>query len=446
MLPINEKIFKAYDVRGIYPDEIDEKSAYLLGRAYAYLIRPKKIVVGRDMRVASPKLLKSFVTGANDMGADVESIGEVSVDALYYALFRDKKYDGGVYCTASHNPKEYHGFKMFTQDHAPVRGVDLQKVVFHEPQYAQEKHPKGSFGEIDILDDFISHLLRFIDVKKIRPLTVVIDAGNGMAGKIIPELEKYLPVRVHRLFFELDGNFPNHPSNPLEPQSQKAVCRAVKKIGADFGVIFDGDTDRLFFIDEQGQFIRADITLLILAKYIISKHPGETIIYNAICSKAVPEFVSEWGGKAVRSKVGFVNIKEAMRKHNAILGGEISAHYNFRENFYSDSGFIAFLVLAEHLCESREKLSEMVRELTRYAKSDEINLRVQDIPGKIEAIKDAYKNFQLDFLDGVTVSSKDFWFNVRASNTEPLLRLTAEADTEELLKKKISEVSELLNI
>jgi len=264
----------------------------------------------------------------------------------------------------------------------------------------------------------------------------VVDAGNGMAGKLVPMLEKHLPVTLKKLNFELDGNFPAHPSNPLMPESQVQITKAVIEEQADFGVIFDGDTDRLFFVDEQGKFIRADYTLLVLAKEFLNREVGKGIAYNVVCSKIVPEKILEWGGIPLRSKVGFVNISKAIRENGGIMGGELSAHYSFRDNAYADSGFIAWLILMQLISEDGRKLSQIIADFDKYAKSDEINLEVQDRKGVVEKIKENFTDGYQDELDGLTVDYGNWWFNVRASNTEPLLRVTIEANTAEMLTEK----------
>jgi phosphomannomutase len=282
--------------------------------------------------------------------------------------------------------------------------------------------------------------MSFADVKKIKPFKVVVDAGNGLAGKVMPLLFKHLPCELIPLNFELDGNFPAHPSNPLLPESRVQICKKVVEQKADFGIIMDGDTDRLFFITEKGEFIRADTTLIVLAKYFLERHPGAGITYNAICSKAVPQRVKEWGGKPLRSAVGFVNVAKAMREGNGIMGGEVSAHYSFRDNYYADSGFIAFVILLMLISEHNKKLSKIIDGLNPYSRADETNIEVKDIPAVIAAVKEKYKDAKQDELDGLTVEYKDWWVNVRPSNTEPLLRITVEGDTEAIMKKRHAEV------
>lgn len=439
----NEKIFKAYDIRGIYPQELDEATAELIGRAYVQIAGVEKIAVGRDMRLGSNALSRAFIKGATESGCNVDDIGLVPVDEVYFAVGRFD-YDGGVMVTASHNPKEYCGFKMVNKYGDVIRGTDIKDLV-RRGSFTKAAKP-GKVAARNLDNEYIGHVLSFVDLPKIKPLKIVADAGNGMAGKVLPQLAPYLPVEIIPLFFELDGSFPNRSPNPLEPDATKRLIETVKKEKADLGVIFDGDTDRLFFIDELGNFIRADITLLILAKHFLRLNPGATIIYNAICSKAVPELIKEWRGKAVRSPVGYVNVRKAMIENKALMGGELSAHYSFKDNFFADSGFIAMLLVLQLVSEAGQPLSKIAKEYAIYHKANEINIKVADAAAKIEAVKKKYSDGKQDFLDGITVEYPDWWLNVRPSNTEPLLRITIEADTPELLDEKIVEVANFIKV
>lgn len=442
---INKKIFKSYDVRGIYPGEINEEVAYEIGKTLADLTEAEKFVVGRDMRLGSPDLHRGLIRGLTEKGVEVHDIGLVPIDAVYFATGR-YSYGGGAMITASHNPKEYAGLKMVGKNFKWIRGGELLK--FMEENFENIEKPsakKGVMKEVNIFPEYLRHILSFVDEKKLKPLKVVIDAGNGMAGKVIPLLFEKLPFKVIPLFFELDGNFPNHPSNPLEPESQIAVTKKVREEKADCGVIIDGDTDRLFFIDENGKFIRADMTLLLLTEEMLKKYPGSGIAYNLICSKTVPEWIVKMGGRPLRSAVGFVNVATAMREGGGVLGGELSAHYSFKDNFCADSGFIALLLVLQILSESEKPLSEIVKRFMIYAKSDEVNLPITDAPSVIKKVKGKYGDGRQDELDGLTVEYPDWWFNVRPSNTEPLLRVTIEADTEGILKKNKKELIEFIN-
>ncbi|MDP3882460.1 MAG: phosphomannomutase/phosphoglucomutase [Candidatus Staskawiczbacteria bacterium] len=440
---MNKTIFKSYDVRGVYPSELNEASAFAIGRAFIRHSKTKKIVVGRDARLSSPELLKAFVRGVYAEGGAVGDVGQVPTECVYFAL-GTYDFDGGAMVTASHNPKEYNGFKMMQKDGNDiqmVRGKDLISVV------KDEKFEAGEDQEItkkDIWKDFLNHIFSFVDLSEIVPLKVVVDASNGVAGNVIAKITDKLPVEIIPLNFEPDGNFPNHSPNPLEKGSSNKISQIIKQEKADFGLMFDGDADRVFLVNENGELVRADATLLLLAKYFLDKHPGMAIAYNAICSKAVPEFVKKWGGKPVRTQVGFVNVRDGLLKNNGIMGGELSGHYCFKDNFYMDSGMIAFLSLLQIISKDGREVSEIIKELTPYFKSPEANFRIDDKEAVLEKVKEKYKDGEQDFLDGVTVIYKDWWFNVRASNTEPVLRLTIEADTKELYDKKQKELTKLI--
>jgi phosphomannomutase len=435
---INPSIFKSYDIRGIYPTQLDGATAYTIGRAFAVVARSSVVTVGRDMRLSGDELFQEFVRGVTDEGVDVVDIGLVPIDAIYFTIFKLHS-PASVMITASHNPKDYNGFKMVTAGMTIVRGEALKAIVDTlSPVLVAMK--KGSVTTKDIWAEYLAHVLSFVDMSKIKPLRVVVDAGNGMAGKVVPLLTPHVPIEIIPLNFELDGNFPAHPSNPLLPESQVQVSAAVIKHQADCGVIFDGDTDRLFFVDEQGKFIKADQTLLLLARELLRREPGTAVAYNAICSKIVPEKIIKWGGVPIRTKVGFVNVSAGVKQNNGIMGGELSAHYCFRDNGYADSGFIAWLLLLQIISSDGRKLSQIVSEFQKYHKSDEINLEINDRAGVVAALKARYTDGTQDELDGLTVTYPTWWFNVRASNTEPLLRVTVEADTSETLKQKTEEL------
>jgi len=441
-MSIDEKIFKSYDIRGIYPTELNEEAAYAIGRAFARRAKAKSIVVGSDMRLSGPQLKAKLIEGITDEGTDVIDIGLVTVDTVYYAvgiLF----YDAGIMITASHNPREYNGFKMCLKNMAWVRGEELKDYVLNLPPLGD--NPKGKVVAEDILPSYLKHVLSFCEPKKIKPLKVVIDAGNGMAGKIAPLLAPSLPIEIIPLNFQLDGNFPAHPSNPLLPESQIQIGQAVVEHRADCGVIFDGDTDRIFFVNEKGKVIRGDYTALLLARILIIREPGVSIVYNLICSKILPKKILEWGGKPVRCPVGFVNVSAAVRRSNAFMGGELSGHYCFRDHAFADSGFIAFVLLLQSLSEDGRVISEIVKEFEEYYKSPEINLEVKNSRLIIEEIKKRYQDGRQDELDGLTVEYENWWFNVRPSNTEPLLRVTIETESQEFLDQKVEELSSLVN-
>lgn len=440
---MNPKIFKAYDIRGIYPDELNAETAFQVGQAYVQFTKVKKVVVGRDMRLGSEVLSEKLIEGIISQGADVDDIGLVPIDAVYFSVGK-YSYDGGIMVTASHNPKEYNGFKMTVRDNGigMISGKELYNFLEGKEFIPSEK--KGELKERDIIPEYLNHVFNFADLKNIKPFKIVVDAGNGMAGKIMPLLFEKLPCQLIPLNFTLDGNFPAHPSNPLLPESQVEIKKRVVEEKADFGIIMDGDTDRLFFVDEGGEFIQADTTLLVLAKYFLEKEPGAGIAYNAICSRAVREKVKEWGGRPLRSQVGFVNVARAMKDGGGIMGGEVSAHYCFRDNYYADSGFIAFVILLSLISKENKKLSEIVNGVNPYYRLDEINFKTEKTEEIITAAREKFKDGQQDELDGLTIEYKDWWINIRPSNTEPLLRITIEADTKEIAGEKEKEVRKFL--
>lgn len=435
-----ESIFKAYDVRGVYPTELNEEAALAIGRAVAALVGSGRAVVGRDMRLSSESIHTALINGLRTGGMQVDDMDLVSIDAMYFAVGK-LDYEVGIMITASHNPPEYNGFKIMRRGTNWVRGRDIKQLVADLPAPSALA---GGLSELDIWPRFIEHLHSFVHVDKLKPLKVVVDAGNGMAGKVIPLLFKGLPFDLVPLFFELDGSFPNRPSNPLMPGAAESVAAKVRAVGADVGIMFDGDTDRVFFLDELGSFVTADVTLLLLAKEFLAREPGAAVGYNLICSRAVPEFVTRWGGKPIRTAVGYVNVSQAILKQGAVMGGELSAHYSFRDNYGTDSGFIAALLVLELLSREGRPLSQLVQELSPYAKAPEANLQVADKAKVIAAVKAHYADALADELDGVTVQYPDWWVNVRPSNTEPLLRVTVEAKDEAMLKAKQAEVLALI--
>ncbi len=439
---IDSSIFKAYDIRGTHPDQVNGDVAYSVGAALAAYLNPKTIAVGRDMRTSSDELAEHLIRGINDNGADVIDLGLTSTDGLYFAVGK-YGYDGGVMITASHNPKQYNGFKICRKLAEPLSGqlgLNQMLELIQNDTYLNKAPSRGVSVRKDISEAYADHCLSFIDVSKIRPFKIAIDAGNGMAGATLPPVLDKLPLDITRLYFDLDGSFPNHPASPIELENLVDLQKAIADTSADFGVAFDGDADRMFLVDKFGKQLGGDMVTALVSKSLLSKNPGETILYNLICSHAVPELVEDAGGKAVRTRVGHALIKPLMKKHNAIFGGEHSGHFYFRDFWFADSGLIAFLVCLELISTTGKPLHEMVKEIDPYVRSGEINSRVDSIPDKIAGVKKEFASGQIDEEDGVTIQFDDFWFNLRPSNTEPLLRLNIEADNEQILKDKTAEI------
>ncbi|HZU69403.1 MAG TPA: phosphomannomutase/phosphoglucomutase [Ktedonobacteraceae bacterium] len=440
---IDPGIFGAYDVRGIYGQDMNEEVAYRIARAAAQYLQVPAIAVGRDMRLSSPQLAAAITQGIIDQGIDAIDLGMTTTDELYFAV-GNFNYPAGIMITASHNPPEYNGMKLCRAQAAPISMAtglsDIRDLAMHG-NFAEPEH-KGRVIQRDVLDDYVKHALSFIDVSKIKPLKVAIDAGNGMAGMVIPRVFQYLPCTLIPLYFELDGSFPNHPASPIEPQNMVDLQRKVRETSADLGAAFDGDADRMFLVDEHGNLVDSSMVTAIVSESLLHKHPGASILYNLIVSKSVPELITRLGGKAIRTRVGHSFIKAEMRKTNAIFGGEHSGHFYFRDNWYADSGLIAFLVALELVSIEGKPLSELLVPLDQWVRSGEINSRVSDVKGKLDALEQRYgkEAKSVDYMDGITVEYENWWFNVRPSNTEPMLRLNVEAKDRALMEQKRDEL------
>ncbi len=438
---INPDIFKAYDIRGTYPNELNEEAASAIGGAAVQHFGVHQVAIGRDMRISSPSLFDALKDGVTAQGAEVIDLGMTSTDELYFAVGR-YNYPMGVMITASHNPKQYNGLKFCLAGAVPVSSQtgldDIKRIVMAGVPAGGGQ--RGNVSHRDVLHDFVAHVRSFADTSKLRPLKIAVDAGNGMAGVTVPAVFEGLPVTVEPLYFEPDGNFPHHPASPIEPENMVDVQRLVRSSGADLGAAFDGDADRVFITDEHGDLLDGGMVTAMVARSLLWKNPGATILYNLIVSKCVPELVERMGGHAIRTRVGHSFIKKEMRDNDAIFGGEHSGHFYFRDNYFADSGLIALMVALEVISEENKPVSEIVSSLCSRARSGEINSHVTDIPAKIAEIRARYKDGQEDTLDGITVSYPDWWFNVRASNTEPLIRLNLEADSRELMERKRDEV------
>jgi len=443
---INLDIFKTYDIRGIYPDDLDEPTAQRIGRAFVEFLGVKSVAVGRDMRVSSQPLFDAFAQGVTLQGADVIDLGLTSTDELYFAVGKFG-YTAGAMITASHNPKEYNGFKLCREEAIALSadtGVFAIRDLVARGVFSSVK-TAGRVTQRDVVSDFADHCLSFIEVRNMKPLRIVVDTGNGMGGLIVPAVFQRLPLEVIPLYFELDGTFPNHPASPIEPENMADLQSAVRKHKADLGAAFDGDADRVFITDERGELVGGDMVTALVAKMLLRKHPGSTILYNLICSRGVPELIASAGGNGVRTRVGHSIIKKVMRERNAIFGGEHSGHFYFRDHYYADSGLIALLVVLELISQEGKRVSELLRPLVRRFRSGEINSRVADAPAKLKELAQRYADArEIDYLDGVTIQYENWWCNIRPSNTEPLLRLNVEADDATLLEKKRDELLALI--
>lgn len=441
---INKSIFRSYDIRGIYPEELNEETAFEVGRAFAQYTKAKNVVVGRDMRLSSPKLHDALVNGILSQGVDVYDMGQIATEVLYFAIGY-LKYDAGIMITASHNPKEYNGFKMMKKTDSNffiIRGKDLLDTV--TAGNFKESEIKGVLRKNDVWKDYINHAFSLIDAIELKPFKVVIDTGNGMMGKLIPMITKILPIDIIHINSELDGNFPNHPSNVLEKGATDQISKKILEEKADFGFIFDGDGDRVYLMDEKGRRVLSDVAFLPLAKYFLDKEKGETFVLQVVASKSIDELIKKWGGKTIRVPVGFVNIKDAMIKENGAAACEITGHYCFRDNFFSDSSLLALLIILKAISGQDKSVSEFFSQFSLFFKQEELNFKVENKEAVIEKIKNKYSDGTQNFVDGITVEYKDWWFNVRPSNTEPLLRLNIEADTQEILEKKTEELTKII--
>ena len=437
-------IFKAYDVRGIFPDELDEDTARRIGAAFAEWSRAQRIVVGRDCRLSSPALAEAFASGANARGADVVDIGLAATDLLYYASgMLDVP---GAMLTASHNPPQYNGIKLCLAGAAPVGEetglVDIRELAERDAYGPAPR--EGTVERRDLLSAYVQHVVGFIDADRIAPLTVVADTANGMGGLVVPPVFSRLPVELIQLFPELDGTFPNHPADPIDPENQRDLMRAVTENSADIGLAFDGDADRVFLVDEHAEGVSGSLVTALVAESMLQKHPGAKILHNVICSWTVPEVIGEHGGVGVRTRVGHSFIKKVMADTGAVFGGEHSGHYYFRDHYRADSGLIAALIVLEVLSEYGGPLSKLLAPYRRYEASGEINSQVEDQSAMIERLAERYAEGKQDRLDGLTVEYEDWWFNVRPSNTEPLLRLNVEARTKDLLEEETKELLGLI--
>jgi phosphomannomutase len=447
---MNPHIFKAYDVRGIYPGELDEQIFKEIGRAFVVYLKATRIGVGRDMRVSSPSLASAFIDGAREQGADVIDYGMIATDMMYYAVGTDDL-DGGAQITASHNPKQYNGSKMVGRGNVPLSGdagiSDIRDMIAggRIPAAAGKR---GAVVTRNILGGYAAHVLGFIEPSLIKPFRAILDAGCGMAGLVAPALFNALPCKIESLCFTVDGTFPTHEANPLIEENRRDIVARVKTERAEIGIAWDGDADRCFFIDEDGEFIAGDFVTALLAEAFLLKEPGATVVYDLRASYAVKDVAARLGGKAVMNRVGHAFFKGRMRELNAVFGGEVTGHYYFRDNFYCDNGFIPALLLLELMSKKSQSLKQLLEPLrARYFISGEINTRMASMDTMAQrmlAIESRYKDGRIYKLDGVSVEYPDWHFNVRPSNTEPLLRLNLEAATPEQMAERRDEVLSII--
>jgi phosphomannomutase len=439
---LDPKVFKAYDVRGLYGSDLDEAGAYAIGRAFVEQFEPARIAVGRDMRLSSPAMAAAVIEGAADAGADVLDVGLVGTEMVYFTV-GDRGLDGGIMVTASHNPKQYTGMKIVRAGALPVGGESgLLDVRDRAVAGFGEAGKRGEVVEEDVYPAFVAKVLSFVDADALRPLRVVIDAANGMAGTMLPPVLDRLPFDAVRCHFEPDGTFPNHEPNPLLPENREFIVARTRAEGADLGVAYDGDADRCFFVDDTGEFVPGDFVTALLAEVMLEKEPGGKVIYDVRASWAVPEAISQAGGEPLVNRVGHAYIKHRMRKEGAVFGGEVSAHYYFRDFSQADSGVLPFLLMLELISKRGRKLSEILAPYrSRYFITGEINSTVTDVAAKLLELQEHFgRQGRVSHLDGVSVDTDDWHFNVRPSNTEPLLRLNLEARSQELMERKRDEV------
>jgi phosphomannomutase len=446
---LDPTIFKAYDIRGIYPDQLDEAGAYAIGRAYVAEFEPRTIAVGHDMRLSSPSMTEAVSRGAAEAGADVADLGMVGTEMLYFAV-GDLDLEGGIMVTASHNPKDYTGMKIVRRGALPVGGdsglLDIRTRAM-APDDLTHGQSLGHVRREDIWPRWIEAVLAFIDIDAVKPLRVVIDAANGMAGVMLPHILERLPIEAVPYFFEPDGTFPNHEPNPLLPENREFIVGKVKEERADLGVAFDGDADRCFFVDDTGEFVPGDFVTALLAQSILERDAGAKILYDVRASWAVPRTIEQAGGVPLVNRVGHAFFKHRMREEGAVFGGEVSGHYYFQDFSRADSGVIPFLLMLELISKRGQKLSEILGPFNeRYFITGELNTPVEDVALKLQELKERFgPEGKVSHLDGLSVDADDWHMNVRPSNTEPLLRLNLEALSPELMERKRDEVLEVIH-
>lgn len=448
-MQIDKEIFKAYDIRGIYGKNLFNETAEAIGKAFAKVIKPKTVIVGRDGRISSPILFENLTKSLMEMGINIIDIGMVSTDMYYFACAT--KDLPGIMITASHNPKEYNGFKMVKKIPQLLTGNDgineMQRII-EEDDFDEPSTKMGKIEKWSIMDDFVDKILSLVDYKSLKPLKVIADTANGMVGPALEALFKHLPqMELIPMYFEPDGNFPNHGGDPLDPKNRAEIQQKVPAENADLGFLFDPDGDRFFCIDSKGRFVSGDFMTAIMSEYFLKKNPGASIVYDIRASQAVPDKINQSGGKPFYNRVGHSYIKARMMKENAVFGGEVTGHYYFKDFFFCDSGLAPMIYLMDLLSKSDQKLADILDQLEKkYHISGEINTKGVNKDEVFKKIEEKYKPAAKEILhiDGVSIFNDDWNFNVRASNTEPLVRLNMEAVSNELMEEKRDEILELI--
>lgn len=441
---VNPAIFKAYDIRGIYPKEINKESAYLIGRAYIKFLKKKnpQIVIGQDNRFSSSVLFKKLTQGMIDSGARVIDIGLSTTPMLYFAVAY-YGFDGGIQITASHNPPEYNGFKLVREKAIPINSATglkkIQKLI-----EVNSVNLKGKIVKKEVIQDYIVFNLKMVEIAKIKPLKIIIDTANAVPGIIISEILKKIPGKSYHLFKKLDGNFPNHYPDPATKQNLKTLQKQVLNKKADLGVAFDGDGDRIVFVDEKGEIVSGDLICSLIAKFLLKENSDQKILYDLRCSRVVPETINYFGGKATISRVGHSFIKETMRKENILFGAELSGHYYFKDYYFTEAPIFVLLKILQILSETKKSFSKLIKPFEKYFHSGEMNFKIEDKEKKIKELKKYYRSGKILEIDGLRIDFDDWWFLVRPSNTEPVLRLIIETKSKKLLEKKKKELTDLI--
>jgi phosphomannomutase len=438
-------IFKAYDIRGVYKENIDEDIVYKIGRAYVLKFKPKKVTIGRDCRISSPSLFKALVKGITDEGCDVVDIGLVSTPMMYFSVW-NFGYDGGLIISASHNPPKYNGVKMVRKDSIPIGGdtgiYEIEEMIKKLPETLAEQ--KGKIKQFDVFTPYLKHILNYIDIKKLKKFNIAIDTANGMGGPIAAEFFDNIDCEIIHLFPVLDGTFPNHEANPLKEENVKDLREIVVEKNCDIGIAFDGDADRCSFIDEKGEIVPSDFITALVAKELLKEKKGLKILFDVRCSKVVGDVIKENGGIPGRCKVGHSLVKKQMREQDVKFAGELSSHFYYQDEHYAEAPFFVILKILQLMTEENKLLSELVKPLKKYFQSGEINSKVEDKEKKMKELAEKFSDGKISWMDGITIEYKDWWLNVRPSNTEPYLRLNLEADTRKLMETKRDLVLEFI--